>query len=149
MTWLKSTHIRIIYASQYHYITLHYFTMPLTPDLTSGESTKSYSSFICELKQAEFSAVFQKYQCTNSQAFISIDNFSSSQWINLPWPLHNMAWRVVVWRREPHSLFEPRRWRTTGRFLSPSWERGGGWPILAWPHWWVHRCWLGWCGQFE
>ena len=42
-----------------HYITLHYFITPLTPKLTSGASTKSYLSFIGELKQVSFQLFFK------------------------------------------------------------------------------------------
>ena len=42
-----------------HYITLHYFTTPLTPKVTSGVSTKSYLSFIGELKQVSFQLFFK------------------------------------------------------------------------------------------
>ena len=38
---------------------LHYFTTPLTPEVTSGASTKSYSSFTGELEQVIFQLVFE------------------------------------------------------------------------------------------
>ena len=41
------------------HITLHYFTTPLTPKVTSGASTKSYMSFIGELKQVSFQLFFK------------------------------------------------------------------------------------------
>ena len=46
-----------------HYITLHYFTTPLTPEVTSGASTKSHFVIHRRSWTGEFSVVFEKYQC--------------------------------------------------------------------------------------
>ena len=50
-------------SHDHHYITSHNFTMPRSPDVTSGASTKSYSSFISELTDRW---VFSCFSCFSS-----------------------------------------------------------------------------------
>ena len=53
---VEDTYVKV---EKTYFVTLHYITTPLTPEVTSGASTKSYSSFIVELEQVSFQLFFK------------------------------------------------------------------------------------------
>ena len=100
------------------YITLHYFPTPLTPEVTSGASTKSYWSFIGELKQVSFQ-LFLKSICVRKileigwktvpclWSSVPIRNSAHQAWVTfVGFPIGN-CWRNGVFHDR---VYIDRRW---------------------------------------